>query len=170
MRRKIVFLLSLLFLLFSLGAVAAILYIRNTTEELSQLVTLHRVENLRRALIISVQSVQADLYTIDTPLGHKLDSIVEDVSRLEDSIEKCRSCHHPQNLARQIGEVRSLVDDYKHALSRYITASADLRRMDQLKLKAASFGNDILSRTEGMSFRASTKLTNMTRGVMLKII
>ena len=47
----------------------------NTTTTLSRLVTLHQIEDLRRHLIISIQTVQSDLYTVNTRLGQKIDAI-----------------------------------------------------------------------------------------------
>jgi PAS domain S-box-containing protein len=166
MKRKVILSLSALFLFFASGALIATLYIKNTTEELTNLIKLHQVENLRRALLISIQTVQSDLYTVHTPLGQKLDSIVHNVTVLENAARKCTTCHHPQKIYKRIKEVQSLIQDYETALSYYITVSANAERIERLEKEAAAIGNRILHRTEDMSSSASQKLVKITSYVM----
>ena len=76
-KRKIILSLLALFVFFTSATLISTLYIENTTEELLRLVKLHQIENLRRSLVISIQTVQSDLYTLNTPLGHNLYSVVD---------------------------------------------------------------------------------------------
>jgi len=169
MKRKIILSLLTLFLFSALGVGIATLYILNTTSTLSSLINLHQIEDLRQNLVMSIQSVQSDLYAVNTTFGRTLDSISENVNKLDESAGKCSSCHHAPEVARNIEDVQKLVLNYQNALSYYITASNDTKRITQLKIDAAAIGNQILVKTEEMSARASSKLETMTASAMGEI-
>ena len=169
MKRKIILLLLILFLFSSLGAGLAILTIRNTTATLSHLVQLHQIEDLRQHLIMSIQTVQSDLYTVNTSLGHKLDLVADNVMTLEQVSQKCSTCHHTAEVAGQIQNVQTLLLDYENKLSYYITASANAPMIGKLKLDAAAVGNELLVKTEEMSIQASKKLGLLTGDAMVRI-
>jgi diguanylate cyclase (GGDEF)-like protein/PAS domain S-box-containing protein len=169
MKRKIVLSLLVLFLFISVGATFAIMYIKNTTTTLGKLIQLHQIEDLRQHLIISIQTVQSDLYTVHTPLGQKLDLIADNVTTLDGASQKCVGCHHSPEVTREIGELRALITDYQKSLSYYITASANAQLIDKLKLDAAAIGNALLVKTAGMSSRAGSRLEGVTRDAMGKI-
>ncbi len=169
MKRKIVLSLLALFLFFTGGAVLTTLYITNTTATLSRLISLHQVQLLREGLVINIETVQSDLYTVHTPLGRHLDSIVDHVERLDAAADGCSSCHHNPELTKRIGEVHSLIGDYKNALSYYITASANAVRVDKLKMDAAEIGNKLLGLTQEMTFTASKRLQDITSNALIKI-
>lgn len=168
-KRKIILSLLALFVFFTSATLISIVYIENTTEELMRLIKLHQIENLRRDLVMSVQTVQSDLYTVNTPLGHNLDSIVDNVSMLDESAERCLGCHHRESIRKQLENVRSLVSDYKLALSYYITASANKERINNIKSDAARKGEELLRQTENMSSSASATLGNLTSKAMTNI-
>ena len=168
-KRKIILSLLALFVFFTSATLISTLYIENSTEELLRLVKLHQIENLRRSLVISIQTVQSDLYTLNTPLGHNLDSVVDNVSTLDESAEKCSTCHHKEAIYRRIEKVRSLISDYKTALSYYITASANKERIANIKSDAAGIGEELLRQTETMSSSASATLVNLTSTAQINI-
>lgn len=169
MRRKIIISLLLMFVLFASGAILANVYIKNTTGELSSIIKLHQIEELRQNLVISIQTVQSDLYTVNTSLSPRLDLIVKNVSNLEINAHKCTTCHHTAGITRRLENIQSMIHDYEGALSYYITASANSERIETLKSDAASLGNQLLSATEEMSFEASRHLKLMTQEAMEKI-
>lgn len=169
MKRKIFLSLFLMFILSAAGALLVTLYIRNTTATLNRLVDLHQIEDLRQNLIISVQTVQSDLYTVHTNLRRRLDPITDNAAHLEETAKKCSGCHHAPRNAVQIERMQSLVGAYETAMSYYITASANAHKMNELKLNAAELGNKLLTVTEGMSRQASTTLKVITQDAMKKI-
>ncbi|HEW80905.1 MAG TPA: hypothetical protein ENH18_00905, partial [Nitrospirae bacterium] len=140
MKRKIVISLFALFLFFTLGAIIASIYIKDNNAKLERIIKLHEVEQLRRTLLINLQTVQSDLYTVKTPFETNLNAIVKNAANLEDAASKCSSCHHPPNLDKKILNVQSLIKDYENALSYYITVSANPVRMAELKSNAAKTG------------------------------
>lgn len=169
MKKKIILSLLTLFLLFATGALVTALYISNTTTTLNRLIELHQIEILREVLVINLQAVQADLYTVHTPLGQRLDSIVKNVEKLDKAANSCRSCHHNRELARRITEVQDLIVDYKNAVSYYITASADIQRIEKIQLDAAAIGNKLLGLTQEMTFTAGERLQQMTSSALIRI-
>ena len=169
MKRKIITALLMLLLLSASGVALATYFITHTSMTLGKLVNLHQIEDLRQHLIISVQTVQSDLYTVKTRLGNKVDAIADNVTKLETSASECTSCHHEPAVARDLQEIEDLIMAYQDALSYYITASADRQRIEKLKLDAAAIGNNILKKTEAMSFQAARKLEVATTKALEKI-
>lgn len=168
MKKKIVFSLLILFFFYAIGIVFSTLYIQNTTAALERLIKLHQIEDLRQHLILSIQTVQSELYTVGTPLGHKLDMITDNVSHLDESAAKCTGCHHEPQIEKRLKETQKYIQDYQEALSYYITASANRESIDRLKLVAAGIGNTILATTEQMSLDASSKLALMTNEALAR--
>ncbi len=168
MKQRIVLSFLVVFLISSLGAVFTYVHVKNTNEMLSRLISLHQIESLRQQLIRSIQTVQSDLYTVNTELGNKLDSIIEDVANLEQAARNCSSCHHTPAIARRIEEVQTLFSDYQDSLSYYITASSNTEQINTNKLEAARTGNKILIKTEEMSMLASTRIKTVTAAAMQK--
>jgi hypothetical protein len=93
MKRKIILSLLSLFLFSAAGAITATFYIRNTTETLARLIKLHQIEDFRQDLIISIQTVQSELYTIGTVFAHDPNVITDNVLRLERGASACSACH-----------------------------------------------------------------------------
>ncbi len=169
MKRKIALSLLVLFLFFAIGAVIATVYVTNTTSKLNRLIKLHQVEHLRRTLVISLQTIQADFYAIKTPFRRKLNAIVNHAAKLEKSAAVCTSCHHPPHISKRLIELQNLVQDYQTSLSYYITASANEDRIRELASAASIKGNNLLLVTEQMSFEASKTLEKITKDSMKKI-
>jgi signal transduction histidine kinase/DNA-binding NarL/FixJ family response regulator/HAMP domain-containing protein len=169
MGRKI--LLSFLALLAAaaLGGLPAALYVTRATEELENVLGMHKVEGLRSALIIEVQGVQADLHALHTPRSRDLDAIVHNVLRLERTAAHCRSCHHGPETLRRLDAMEDLIEHYQEALSYFITARANRERMQGLQLAAASIGDQILAVGEEMAREASRRLDLTTRAATERI-
>jgi diguanylate cyclase (GGDEF)-like protein/PAS domain S-box-containing protein len=169
MKRKIILSLLVLFFISASGAVLSAYYITSTSSTLSRIVKLHQIEDLRQHLVISIQTVQSDLYTVHTMLGRKVDAVVDNVSTLEDVASKCSGCHHEPGIAKNISEIQDLVHAYQDSLSYYITAAANKQRIERLKFDAAAIGNDILKKTETMTIQAGKKLTATTEKAMKNV-
>jgi PAS domain S-box-containing protein len=141
----------------------------SNTSELKNIINLHEVEQLRRSLIINIQTVQEDLYTVNTPLAHDLDLIVTEAVNLEKTASKCSACHHSPGLAKRIDDVQSLTRDYTEALSYYITASANEQRTMKLKQEASQIGDRLIKLSGEMSHSASKSLEELTAVAMLRM-
>jgi diguanylate cyclase (GGDEF)-like protein/PAS domain S-box-containing protein len=168
MKRKIIVSLLTVFLFSALGGAFASLHIRNSNAALSRLINLYQIEGHRKDLLIAVRTVQSDLYAAHTKLGQQPDLIAENVADLEQAAQRCSTCHHEPEITGRIELVRSLIVDYRQALSKAIAAPANSPR-DKLKLDAAAIGNEILASAEDMSAEATSKLELMTKDAMRKI-
>jgi diguanylate cyclase (GGDEF)-like protein/PAS domain S-box-containing protein len=169
MKRKIVLLLFTLFMFFTIGSVTAMLYIRSTTTELKHIIKLHQVEELRRSLLIDIQTAQSDLYTVHTKYGHDLNYIVNNVTNIGETAEQCSSCHHPPLLSRRIENIQYMINDYETALRSYIKGPINSERSGEFKLTAASIGNKLFTLIRDMSHNASNNLEGLTNSTMIKV-
>ncbi len=138
------------------------IYIQSTTSALENLLGMHQVNDMRQHLIASIKTVQSDLYAVGTPLGTKIDSIIDHVSLLRENAARCSGCHHKPEVVKRLEDMQKDISDYQDALSYYITASADREKINRLQLNAAEIGNRILAETEDMSQNAAARLALMT--------
>ena len=162
MRKKLIYSLGLLFLLFSAGAGITMIYIYRVTTNLDSVISLHRVEIIRQNLVINTQTVQSNLYTTGTVFGKELDVIVENVTALDESAHGCMGCHHSREMTARLREVESLVEQYKEAISYLITTTANQERVERLKMVAVGLGDVLLTKTQEMAFIADKSLAAKT--------
>lgn len=160
MRKKIITSLLLLFTLFSAGSAVTMLYLHNTTTNLHSVIDLHRVEIIRQDLVINAQTVQSHLYAFGTAFGHELDVIVDNVISLDDSARKCLTCHHDEKMTQKLEQMVSQVDQYQDALSHLITTSANVERVERLKVVAIGIGSVLLDHVQEMALIAGQKLND----------
>jgi PAS domain S-box-containing protein len=151
------------------GTVIAVLYMASNTSQLKNIIMLHEVEELRRSLIIKVQNVQTNLYTVQPDSARDFDFIVNEAIDLYETAQKCSSCHHQPELANNIEQVQSRIKDYETALSYYLTTSANASRILKLKLHSASLGKELIELTEAMSHSATENLTGFTKETMKRM-
>ncbi|MBI5204473.1 MAG: HAMP domain-containing protein [Nitrospirae bacterium] len=137
-------------------------YILRVTTRLDTLITLHQVEILRQDLVINVQTVQSHLYTLGTSFGKELDVIVENVATLDNAVQKCSGCHHSPEITSKIKIIQDLTEQYKEALSTFITTPAGRERVERLQIVAANIGNMILAKTQEMAIIANQRLNDKT--------
>ncbi len=163
MRQKILLSLLLLFVVFFMGTMLAMIYLRETTHQLSELVKAHEIDEFQRSLAKGIQRVQSDLQAVAGTRSDGLGSIVESVSELEKRAESCGGCHHAANVAKEFDRLRELVGNYEAALSHSITATGDPRRLQALKDEATRSGESILRFTERMSLSALGRISKMTK-------
>lgn len=163
MKNKIISYLSLLFVVFTAGAVISMLYITFTTSELKKIITLHSVEILRQDLIIKIQNVEQDLLTVHTELSSRLDKIVSNVNDLDKAINHCTQCHHSPAISQRLVDIKENVEKFETSLSYYITASADEDRIRALKSESYETGNRLLDITSEMALIAHQRLQERTQ-------
>jgi diguanylate cyclase (GGDEF)-like protein len=165
-RRKIVLSLLGLFACSTTGAALAVYYIASTTAEVTHLTDLHRIEEMRKHLVITIQAARSDLYTARAQLAQRADVITENVANLEEAAARCSTCHHTPVITGRIERIQGLIDQYQVALSYYITASANRERIATLEGDAARLGDELLQTTEDMAFEASRKVDQITASAM----
>lgn len=169
MKKKILLLFLSLFLLFLAGVITNLYLISQTINNLDYLVALHKVEIIRQELVINVQTVQANLYTTGTSFGKELDVIADNVLKLDNRVRSCGSCHHAPPVARNIKELQQLTEQYKDALSYFITSTADPQRIKRLQVVAADIGDTIIAKSQQMALTANKSLRKKTIAASEKV-
>jgi|GEM_PF-2876084 len=168
--KKIIFVsLGAVFAFFSLGAGTAWILVDHTTGRLARIVELHRVEQMRQNLIIHIQTVQTDLFSLRMPVAPELTAIINHVAILDSSIESCLKCHHDASLSRRLLGLQGLIGSYKTALGYYITTRANSKIMAAYRQDAALTGNRVLESAQQMAFEASLKIEEQTKNTLQKI-
>ncbi|MBI5099480.1 MAG: PAS domain S-box protein [Nitrospirae bacterium] len=162
MKNRLIFSLTLLFVFFSIGAALTVFHTYRVTKNLESVIALHRIELIRKDLVINLQSVQGNLYTAGTVFGKELDVIVENVTAMNNSIHSCTGCHHSKEMTARLVEVGNLIEQYEDAISYLITTTANPDRVERLKIVAVGIGDSLLSKTQEMAFIADKNLTNKT--------
>ena len=169
MKKKIIIAFFLLFLLFLGGIVATLHTIAKTTSNLASLLLLHKIEVIRQELLVNVQTVQSNLYTIGTSFNKDLDIIVDNVLTLRDRAQTCSGCHHEPEMANEISQLQELTGQYSEALSYFITSTADTQRIKRLQTFAADIGDRIIDKSQSMTMVASSSLQKKTNTAMEKV-
>ena len=169
MKKKIIIAFFLLFLLFLAGIVSTLHIINKTTTNLTALLLLHKVEIIRQDLVLNVQTVQSNLYTIGTTFGKELDIIVDNVLKLRDRAQTCTDCHHESQIENEIIQLQELTEQYKDALSYFITSTADTQRINRLQTFAADIGDRIIEKSQWMAMTANETLRNKTSAAMQEV-
>ena len=169
MKRKIILSLLAVFVFFSIGAGIAVLYTTHTASELNRVISRQEVEQLRRSLVINILAVQADLNAVNSPYSDDLDSIVKHVADLEESVNKCFSCHYSPLLYERITGIQSLLKDYEASLSYFITSNAGSERTLKQRNAVINIGRSLLEMTEEMSHKGNLVLDAGRDSTLLEI-
>jgi len=169
MLKRIVKYLFILFLLFSIGGGVAIYSLSRVTRQLETLIKLHRVEIIRQNLIINLKTVQSNLFTLGTTFGPELDVIVRNVISLNAAINRCSGCHHSEEIASKLRNLKNLIEDYKGAISVFITTTANPARVKRLKQAAVDIGDILLSKAEEMTYIAHKRLQQRTQKALKEV-
>jgi len=169
MKKKIIISFLLLFLLFLAGVVTTLHIINKTTANLTALLLLHKVEVIRQDLVINVQTVQSNLYTTGTSFGKELDTIVDNVLKLDERANTCTDCHHEPQVEKEILQLQELTVQYKEALSYFITSTADAQRVKRLQAFAADTGDRIIAKSQWMAMNANEALRKKTTAAMAEV-
>lgn len=169
MKRRILLGFGLLLLIFLAGSVIAVFYITKTTDRMDRLVLLHQVEILREDLIIRVQQVQSHIYRSRIRDSGDIDVLISQVQEMDRTMDSCVGCHHSPELTQGLVSMRDMANDYKSAISRLITASANPSRIAGLERRAQDLGQELISMTQGMAFAANVRLQQKTQETMATI-
>lgn len=169
MKKKIILSFLLLFLLFLTGIAITLYIVNKTTLSLDNLLALHKVEIIRQELVINVQTVQSNLYTSGTLFGKELDVIIDNVLKLEDRVYTCTDCHHEPDVDKDLVGLQELTEQYKEALSYFITSTADKHRIGRLQSIAADIGDMIIADSQQMALAANDTLRRRTAEAQEKV-
>ncbi len=169
MKKRIFLGFGLLLLIFLAGSIIAVLYITRTTDRMDRLVLLHQVEILREDLIIRIQQVQSHIYRSRIRDSGDIDVLISQVQEMDRTMDSCVGCHHSPELTQGLVSMRDVANDYKAAISRLVTASANSSRIAGLERRAQDLGQELITMTQGMAFTANVRLQQKTQETMATI-
>jgi signal transduction histidine kinase len=169
MKKRILAGFGLLLAIFLSGSVIAAFYITKTTERMDKLILLHQVEILREDLIIHIQQVEANIARNKVRSGGDVDILTGQVQEMDRLMNSCTGCHHSPELTRGLAGMRDMADDYKNAITRLITTSANAQSMEALERRAQDLGQELITMTQGMAFTANVRLQQKTQETMATI-
>lgn len=162
MKKRLIYLLLTLFLLFSIGVGLTMIYSSNTATDLRDVINLHKVDQIRQDLIIKSRIVQSNLYAVGTTFGKELDVIIDNVLEMDAAIKGCTVCHHSEDMTKQLKDLQNDMEKYKEAISYLVTTTANEVRIERLKIVALGIGDSILTKAQEMAFTASKRLNDKT--------
>jgi signal transduction histidine kinase len=169
MKKKIIIGLSIFSLVFLLSSVYTIATIEHATTKMDNLIRLHQVEILREHLLIQIKRAQSDLYLQNTPYARSVDTIVTDVSTMSNIVNTCFNCHHTEQVANRLKNLRNKVEDYKIDLSRALTLRANAKRLRTEEDHAFQVGTELINEVDNITKMANLKLEQKTQAAFQEI-
>ncbi len=169
MKKKIIYSLSLLFLLFLVGAGLSMVYSYRVTGDLQSVIQFHRIEIIRKLFVINIQTVQSNLYASGTVFGRELDDIINNVMVMDESVNSCMGCHHEKDTLARLEEVQGIIQQYKEAISYLVTSTANEQRIERLKFVAVGIGETLLDKTQQMADMTDRSLRDRTTKAISEI-
>jgi|GEM_PF-6475651 len=153
MRRRVIIGITALSILFLLGDIASVLYIRRITSELITLIEPHESEMMRENLVIAGASLQTDLFLLDPDKPEQLAQFNIHLEKIQSAISKCLSCHHSRNVHDKQIKIKALIHNYQNKLPALMVAS-DERAEAELKTDLMKMGKQINTSTFDISMQA----------------
>jgi signal transduction histidine kinase len=169
MRKKIVIGLIIFSSFFFAGGLYIIITIETSTEKLDNLITLHQVEILREHLLLNIRKVQSDLNLKNTRYARSMDTVIENVGRMDHSTEICFKCHHAPHVLQQLMNLQNDIEHYKSTLSTVLTMRANVRRLKAQEDKAYNAGEKLMTKVNSMIDVARLNLENKTQSSLKEI-
>ncbi|MEW6409813.1 MAG: ATP-binding protein [Nitrospirota bacterium] len=166
MKKKVIIGLGIFSIIFLIGGIYIIISIEKTTSNLEDILRLHQVELMREHLLLRLKRVQSDLYLRNTRYARGIYTIVSDVKKMEDAVDKCFKCHHPGKVMDRLTDIRNQVETYKNALSRIMTIRANIKRLEAEEDNAYMIGQELITTVDNMITKTSVGLTEKTQSFL----
>jgi signal transduction histidine kinase len=163
MKRKIIVILNVVFLLFLLGGLHLVTKIENATTKVDNLIRLHRIEILREDLLIQLKKSQTDLYLRNTRYARTIDTVLDHVQTMDKSLSGCFGCHHSASSSVKLAGLKSRIAQYKTALSRAFTIRANQGRLEEEEDNAFKIGTELISDVDDITTLTNRKLEERTQ-------
>ena len=169
MKKKIVIGLSIFSLIFLLGSIYIITNIERATSTMDNLIKLHQVEILREHLLIQIKRVQSDLNLKNTRYAIGVDNIVSHVRSMDKVIDSCFECHHSESVMEKLNDLNNQTEKYKNSLSRVLTISANVNRLEVEEDIAFRTGQDLIEKVNNMIALTQLRLEEKTQSTFREI-
>lgn len=169
MKRKIILSLSVFSLFFIMSGIYIITTIEDVTSKQDHLITLHQVEILREHLLMQIKKVQANLNLKNTRYARSIDTVISDVKEMEAVVHTCSDCHHTEEMFDKINDLEDKIHDYRDSLSRVLTISANVSRLDQEEDNTFRKGEGLIEEVNNMINISNLKLEDKTKSALREV-
>ena len=169
MKKKILAGFIILSTCFTMGGFYITRSIDRVILKLETVITLHKVEILRKALLTDVKAVQQDLLLKDSPHATAVDPFVRHGEEMARAAEACFDCHHDAPTTKNLENLQTATLVYQRALSRVYTTRANRQRIAQEKQVALHIGQQIIAEIDKIVATSSEKLAARTKAAMESI-
>ena len=166
MKKKIIIILSLFVFFFIFGGIYIISSIEKVTSRLDSLIVLYQVEIRRERLLLELKKVQNDLSVKGTRYASSVDSVIDHFKGMKQIADTCLDCHHSEKETKRLNNLKAMINEYKDALNRTLTISANTSRVEAEQDNALRIGHDIINEVEGMIIVTNAKLENKTQSTL----
>ncbi|MBI4680796.1 MAG: HAMP domain-containing protein, partial [Nitrospirae bacterium] len=166
MKKKIIIILSLFVFFFIFGGIYIISSIEKVTSRLDSLIVLYQVEIRRERLLLELKKVQNDLSVKGTRYARSVDSVIEHFKGMKQIADTCLDCHHSEKETKRLNNLKAMINEYKGALNRTLTISANTSRVEAEQDNALRIGHDIINEVEGMIVVTNAKLEKKTQSTL----
>ncbi|HEX9022022.1 MAG TPA: ATP-binding protein, partial [Nitrospirota bacterium] len=110
----------------------------------------------------NIRNVQADLYLQRTAHAESVETMVGHVRDMGDTVDTCFTCHHAENVMRQLQDTKNQIDQFGHALSRVLTLQANARRIREEQEEAYYLGEMLTMEIDAMITMTAKRLEAQT--------
>ncbi len=166
MKKKIIIILSLFIFFFIFGGIYIISSIEKVTSRLDSLIVLYQVEILRERLLLELKKVQNDLSVKGTRYASNVYSVIDHFKGMKQIADRCLDCHHSEKETKRLNNLKAMINEYKGALNRTLTISANTSRVEAEQDNALRIGHDIINEVEGMIVVTNAKLEKKTQSTL----
>lgn len=138
--------------------------------ELENIISLHRVEHLRKNLLNQVEIVQADLLLKDSPHARIVDIFVQHIEEMESAANICSTCHFEGKVKERINHFQGEVDKYIKKLSRVYTVRANEKRLIREREQAFEAGQHVIEEINKLVIQLDEKISTRISQASTRIV
>ncbi|MGE5172518.1 MAG: PAS domain S-box protein [Betaproteobacteria bacterium] len=169
MKKKIIIVLSVVYLLFLLGGIYLVRSIDSNASRFDEIIKFHRVEILRESLLLSIQRVEADLYSQDTQRAESADAVEGHVDEMSYTINSCFHCHHSESVLERLLDLQHQIDQYSNAVSKALILNAETKRHRVEEEKAHLIADSLIGKVNTMIAMTNKKLGERTEDALREV-
>ena len=169
MKKYIIISFALIFFLAGIGLGVSLYLLLNTTANLRNLISLHKIEDVRQTLTFNFQKIQSYTFSSQAHLTENIDEIIDNAKEVNQNLRRCNECHHKPAIVAEIKAVEVMVQNYQEELSYLITKVTEGELQREQQNIVADQSNMILTRIQEMVNRSANALNLKTTNAMHKI-
>jgi two-component system sensor histidine kinase AtoS len=162
MKTKIIIGLVVLSLCFVFGGFYITEAMNQVVDKLQDMMVLQEMGFQRENLLAQIKALQSDLLLKDSPHETDFNTFVEHGEAMNNSIEACHFCHHPESLAQSMQELRNQTESYLKRVSTVYMIRANPTRMNESRNVAFREGKLLFDEVDSLFASAAHKIAART--------